>query len=65
MRRTARPLQLPEITIVQKPSHNVRRDLACALLIKLVPGRELDLPIGASQIQARNYMSFKLRLPNY
>jgi hypothetical protein len=31
------------------PTDHDRRDLACALRVKLVPGRELKLSIGAGQ----------------
>jgi hypothetical protein len=36
-----RPAHLPEITIIEMPADHVRRDLACALRVKLLPGREL------------------------
>jgi hypothetical protein len=36
-----RPVQLPEIGVVEKPADHVRRDLARALLVNLVSGREL------------------------
>jgi hypothetical protein len=42
-------VQLPKIALVEKPTDHVRRDLACALQIKLVPGRELKPSIGACQ----------------
>ena len=42
-------MQLPQIAAVEQPAHHVRRDLVGALLVKLVPGRELELTIGAGQ----------------
>jgi hypothetical protein len=40
---------LLEIAVIEKPADHVRRDLACALQIKLVPGRELKPAIGTGQ----------------
>jgi hypothetical protein len=42
-------VRLPQIAVVEKTTHHVRRDLACALLVKPVPGHELKLSIGAGQ----------------
>jgi hypothetical protein len=42
-------VRLPEIAVAEKPTDHVRRDLAGALRINLVPGRELKTAIGASQ----------------
>jgi hypothetical protein len=39
------PVQLPQLIVIKKPADHVRRDLACALRVKLVPGRELEQPI--------------------
>jgi hypothetical protein len=44
-----RPVQLPEIAVIEKPAGHVRRDVACALLLKRVPKRELKTAIGASR----------------
>jgi hypothetical protein len=42
-------VQLLKIAVIEKPANHVRRDLACALRIKLRPGRELKPLIGAGQ----------------
>ena len=34
---------------VEQPADHLRWDLACALLVKLMPGGELELTIGARQ----------------
>jgi hypothetical protein len=49
------PVQLLEITIIEKPADRVRRDVTCALLVKLVSGHEFKAAIGARQrsLQAR------------
>jgi hypothetical protein len=41
-----RPVQLPEIAAVKKPSYHIRRDVACALRVKLVSGPDLKTAIG-------------------
>jgi hypothetical protein len=43
------PVKPPKIAVIDKRADHVLRDLACALLIKPVPGRELKTAIGASQ----------------
>jgi hypothetical protein len=42
-------VQLPEIAAIQAAAQHVRRYLACALRIKLVPGHEFKIEIGTSQ----------------
>ena len=42
-------MQLLEITIIEKPADRVRRDVTCALLVKLVSGHEFKAAIGARQ----------------
>jgi hypothetical protein len=42
-------MQIPEIAVIEKPADHVRWDLACALRIKLVPGRELKPSISTRQ----------------
>jgi hypothetical protein len=42
-------LQLLEIAVIEKPAHHVRRNLACALLVKLVPGHEIKTAIGTGK----------------
>jgi len=42
-------VQRPQIAVIEHPAHHVRRDLLRALLVKLVPGRELELMISTGQ----------------
>jgi hypothetical protein len=42
-------VQLPEIVVIEKPADHIRRDLACAVRVKLLPGRELKTAIGTGQ----------------
>jgi hypothetical protein len=42
-------VQLPEIAAIQAAAQHVRRNLACALRSKLVPGHEFKIAIGTSQ----------------
>jgi hypothetical protein len=42
-------VQLPQIAVVEQPARHIRGDLACAVLIKLMPGRELEPIVGTRQ----------------
>jgi hypothetical protein len=42
-----RPLEPPEIAVIQKAAHHLGRDLLGAERVKLVSGRGVDLSIGA------------------
>jgi hypothetical protein len=42
-------VQLPEIAVIEKPADHVRRDLARAIRVKLVPRRKLETAISAGQ----------------
>jgi hypothetical protein len=42
-------VQLLKIAVIEKPADHVHWDLACALSIKPVPGRELETAISAGQ----------------
>jgi hypothetical protein len=50
------PVQLPEIAIIEKPADHVRRDPLGADQVKLASGRELKIPIGASQRSLKTSM---------
>jgi hypothetical protein len=43
------PVQLSKIALIEKPADHVRRDLACALRVELVPRHELEALICAGQ----------------
>jgi hypothetical protein len=43
------PVRLPEIAVIQKATHHVLRNLACVLLVELVPWNEFKIAIGTSQ----------------
>jgi hypothetical protein len=55
-------VQLPKIAVIEKPADHVRRDLARALRVKLVPGHELESSIGAGQRSLETSMEKAARL---
>jgi hypothetical protein len=42
-------MQLPKIAVIQEPPDHARGNLACTLRLKLVPGHELKIAVGAGQ----------------